>query len=231
MRLLHDLQPDEKPVSQGIYHYLKDDVPTGQVEKWLITHLPNGTEIIRADVGDSESSLLTHLRRQLDGKPEWLRLRYGTHSGVKAAAQYTFEEAVVRVARQAEGQPQRLDVVDIAISYQIDYHPVISHDYVWRGYPTHARGKPWSIPVFSPDLWTEGPEALFGRALRFNVKPLGAEDIVTPVGKFEAVRSFEIILDDGTRALAWFDDFGIPLRWFYPDKAYDFVLAEYKRQD
>jgi len=231
VRLLHDLQPDEKPISQGVYRYLRDDEPTGQVEKWLITQAANGAEIVRADVDGGAFSLLTHLRRRTDGKPEWLRLRYGTKSGIKAAAQYTFEEAVVQVARQAEGQPQRLDVVDIATSYQVDYHPVISHDYVWRGYPPHARGKAWSIPVFSPDLWAEGVEALFGRALRFNIKPLEAEDIVTPVGKFEETRSFEITLDDGARALAWYDDTGVPLRWFYPDKAYDFVLVEYKRQD
>lgn len=231
MRLLHDLQPDEKPISQGEYHYLQGGNPTGQIEKWLVTRLPGDIEVVRADVGGKTSTLLTHLRRLPSGDPEWLRLRYSSGGAIKAAAQYTFEEAVVRVARQAEGQTQRLDVVDIATGYQVDYHPVISHDYVWRGYPAHARGKAWSIPVFSPDLWAEGNEALGGRALRFNIKPLEAEDVAVPLGKFEKVRAFEIKLNDGTQALAWYDDFGVPLRWFYPDKEYDFVLVEYKRQD
>jgi hypothetical protein len=231
MRLLHDLQPDERPISQGQYCYMKNGEPTGQIEKWLITRLPGNIEVVRADVSGGEVSLLTHLRRKPDGNPEWLRLRYSTGGGVKTAAQYTFEDAAVRIARQAEGQPQRQDVVDIANNYQVDYHPAVSHDYVWRGYPAHARGKAWSIPVFSPDLWAEGNEVLCGRALRFNVKPLDAEDIMVPAGNFEQARLFEIRFDDGTQALAWYDTFGVPLRWFYPDKIYDFVLVEYKRQD
>lgn len=232
MRLLHEVTAEESLICRGEYRYRKSGKAAGQTEQWQITRLPGGGEVVRAEVtgkvNKRDTSLLTHLQRQPDGRPEWLRLRYESDE-LTSAAQYTFEEAVVKVIRQAEGHPRRQDVVDIATGYTVDYHPVIAHDYPWRGYPTHARGKAWAIPVFSPDLWAEGAEALIGRALRFNVKPLGLEDITTPLGDFEQVRAFEVTLDDGTQALAWFDQYGVPLRWSYPDKGYDFVLVEYER--
>jgi hypothetical protein len=105
----------------------------------------------------------------------------------------------------------------------------VAHDYVWRGYPAHARGKKWAIQVFSPDLWAEDDEVLIGRALRFTVTPLDPEPCVTPLGEIESSRPYEIILSDEVKAMAWFDEFGIPLRWYYPEKAYDFVLSSYTR--
>lgn len=219
-------------ICKGEYRYMRTGKPTGHRELWQITHLPNGAEIVRAEVagdGDNGSvSLLTHLQRRASGELEWLRLRRDLGEGL-AAAQYTFDEDTVKVIRQAESQPRRQETVEVAKGYAVDYHPVIAHDYAWRVYPAHARGKTWSVPVFSPDLWAEPAEALSGRSLRFNIKPLGAEDVSTPLGDFEQVRAFEIGLNDGVMALVWYDEFGVPLRWQFPDKAYDFVLVAYER--
>ncbi|HEC22064.1 MAG TPA: hypothetical protein ENI95_03995 [Chloroflexi bacterium] len=230
MRLLHEIGPEETPVSKGRYRYLVEGEPTGQFETWQITRLPDGSEIVRADVDGRRmpdgANLVTHLLRRADGRPVRLRLRY-TRGEVKAAGQYTFEEDVIRIARQVAGYPRRQETLDIATGYEIDYHPVIAHDYVWRGYPAHARGRKWAIPIFSPDLWAEGEDALIGRALRFTVRPLGRELCRTPAGEFEQARHFEVVLDDGVRALAWYNEQGIPLRWYYPDKEYDFVLIAY----
>ena len=234
MRLLHEVQPDEVLVCAGEYRYSTAGKPTGQIEHWQTTRLPNGKEITRVEligqVSGQPMSLLTHLQRLPTGRPEWLRLRYQT-GDVKAAAQYTFEDALVRIARQSVNQPRRQETLEIATGYEVDYHPVIGHDYVWRAYPAHARGKPWSVPIFSPNLWTEGIDILEGRALRFNVKPMGAEDLSTQLGDFEQVRAYEVTFNDNIRSLAWFDEFGIPLRWTYPDKSYDFVLVAYTRPD
>jgi hypothetical protein len=230
MRLLHEIIPDETLLYQGEYRYLRDNEPTGQIEAWQVSRLPDGAQVVRADIssqtGVNPVNLLTHLQRNPDGRPEWLRMRY-ERGDIVAAAQYTFEKAVVRVARQAEGYPRRQQVIDIAASYEVDYHCVIAHDYVWRGYPRHARGKPWAIPIISPDLWADGTSVLDGRVMRFNVKPLEEETCTVPAGSFENVRHFEIMLDEGVRATAWYDEFGVPLRWYYPDKDYDFVLAVY----
>lgn len=232
MRLLHEVHPAEKLVSSGQYQYLIQGKPSGQVESWQITRLPNGTEVVRADVDGRDAagaaSLLTHIKRRSDGRPEWLRMRYGKGE-LSAAAQYTFEADNIHVARQIQGDVRRQEVVDIATGYEVDYHPVIAHDYVWRGYPDHARGKQWAIPIFSPDLWTEGERMLGGRSLRFQVTPLGPETCVTPIGEFEKARPFELLLSDGVKAMAWFDEFGIPLRWLYPEKGYDFVIVSYLR--
>jgi hypothetical protein len=232
MHLLHEVQPDETPVCRGQYSYLRGGKPTGQTETWQITRLPGGAEITRVEVkgSDDATNLLTHLQRDPDGRPEWLRLRYERGEAV-AAAQYTFEEAVVHVARQAEGHLRRQEVLDIAAGYEVDYHSVIAHDYVWRGYPRHARGKPWAIPIVSPDLWTGGEEILTGRVLRFNVEPLEDETCTVPAGTFEEARRFEVTLSDGVQAVAWYDEFGITLRWHYPDKDYDFTLVTYTREE
>lgn len=234
MRVLHEVRAEETPVCAGEYRYMKGGKATGQVERWQVTRLPNGTEITRVEfagrVAGGVTSLLTHLQRHPSGRAEWLRLRHEI-PGFKAAAQYTFEDAIVKVARQAENHPRRQEIVEIASGYGVDYHPVIGHDYVWRGYPPHARGKPWSIPVFSPNLWSEPADILEGRALRFSVRPMGAEDLSTALGDFEQVRTYEVIFNDGVKSLVWYDEFGVPLRWTYPEKGYDFVLVAYTRAD
>ena len=165
MRLLHEITPDETLVAKGEYQYLVKGVPSGQRELWQISRLPDGSEIVRADISSTTSenspNLLTHLLRDGDGNLQWLRIRYGKGE-LTAAAHYTFEEDVVKGFRQAEGELRRQDTIDIAIGYEIDFHTVIAHDYVWRGYPKHARGRETAIQVFSPDLWADG-DILIGR--------------------------------------------------------------------
>ena len=50
MRVLHPIRPEEKLVSRGRYRYLIDGEPTGDLESWQITRLPNGDEFVRADL-------------------------------------------------------------------------------------------------------------------------------------------------------------------------------------
>lgn len=232
MRVLHQLTADERLLSRGLYHYLQEGKPSGQVERWQISRLPDGHEIVRADVDGRQTphpySLITHLLRRPDGRPVWLRLRYLAPE-INAAAQYSFEADAVRTARQATTLPRRIETLEIAANYVVDYPPVIGHDFPWRGYPESANGEPLLIPIFSPDLWAGGDEALSGRVLRYNVRPLKPQTCAVPAGTFMAARRFRIIFSDGVEAVAWFDEQGIPLRWFYPAKGYDFVLAEYVR--
>lgn len=230
MRVLHPLRETETPVCSGEYSYLLNGEPSGQVEQWQITRLPDGNEIVRADIDGRKApvpySLVTHMLRGPDGRPLWLRLRYVTGS-VNGAAQYNFEAALVRVARQAEHLPRRMETVEIAENYAVDYPPVIGHDYVWRAYPGHAQGKPTRVPVFSADLWADQEQVLGGRALRYEVAPRETQTCVTPVGVFEDAQHFQVTMSDGIEALVWYDRGGIPLRWLYPAKGYDFVLTSY----
>jgi hypothetical protein len=230
MRILHDPTPDEILICQGQYQYLRQGTPTGLIEHWSISRLPNGSEIVRADVDaravSGAASLLTHFQRKPNGMHEMLRMRI-ERANFSAAAQYDFDTAEVKTFRQGAGQIRRESLLEIAAKYVVDYHPVIAHDYVWRGYPAEAEGNAWSIPVFSPELWASDDEVLTGRALRFKVTPLPADICHVPAGEFDSPLRFEVLLSDGVRALAWYDVHGVPLRWLYPDKSYDFVLTSY----
>ncbi|MCC6905519.1 MAG: hypothetical protein IT326_06715 [Anaerolineae bacterium] len=232
MRMLHDRHPAEQVICQGAYEYRTNGASTGHVEHWQATRLPSGAEVLRVDLDGRQSangaSLLAHLKRNPDGQPAWLRLHF-EQGDQRAAAQYNFEGAEVHITRQAVGELRSQETLDIAEGYQIDFHPVIAHDFPWRGYPMHARGKRWSMAVFSPDLWLDTPQVMSGRALRYDIKPGEPETCETPAGVFEATRVFEVTLSDGVTATGWYDEFGIPLRWFYPQKDYDFVLVSYER--
>ncbi len=236
MRFLHDVHPDEVIECQGKYLYLRGSEPTGQVEHWMVTRLPNGSRVVRADIDGSGLTvgphLLTHLHRGADGRDHWLRMQY-MKGAFCAAAQYNFEPAQVVIFRQVAGENRRQGLIEIADSYVVDYHPVIGHDYVWRGYPARAEGNPISIPVFSPDLWTDeqSQSVLDGRALRFTVSPLEPEPCDVPAGRFPSALRYKVLLSDGVEALAWYDEKGIPLRWWYPEKEYDFILTEYLRAE
>src|SRR5689334_18082487 len=139
MRMIHDPSPDETLVAQGRYNYLRQGAPTGLIEYWSLSQLPDGREIVRADVDAravrGATSLLTHLLRDTDGKNVWLRLRL-ERPGFAAAAQFDFDTAEIKMYRQAHGQVKKEGLLEIAARYGVDYHPVIAHDYVWRSYPS-----------------------------------------------------------------------------------------------
>jgi hypothetical protein len=230
MRILHAISPDERLVSWGRYRYLADGAPTGDVESWQVTRLPDGVEIVRVDLDGEQARgarLVAHLQRGPDGRPEWLRMRY-RRDDVNAAAHYTFEEAVVHVARVEASSGRRLGEVEIATGYVVDYHAVIAYDYVWRGYPPDAEREPRRVAVFTPDLWAEGDGVLRGRALRFDVKPLPLEPCDTPAGMFPQALPFSLRYEDGTTARIWYDRRGTPLRMLFPQGKLEAVLANYQ---
>lgn len=232
MRVIHEVSAGEQLVCEGAYTYLSGGEPIGYTESWQITRLSNGYEVIRADIdggnAEQETHLLIHLLRDEEGQPKWLRLRYGKPR-LNCAAQYTFKKASVHIARRIPDGGVRQEVIEIASGYAVDCHSTIAHDYVWRGYPASARGRRRAIPIFSPDLWLEDHANLTGRALRFNVQPLGVGQCETELGVYERSRRFEIVLSDGVKAEAWYDREGIPLRWRYPEKDYEFVLSAFER--
>lgn len=230
MRILHAISPDEQVVSRGRYLYLAGGVPTGDAETWQVTRLADGVEIVRTDLDGQRArgaQLIAHLQRGPDGAPHWLRLRY-RRADVNAAAQYTFEEAAVRVARVAVGCGRWLGQIEIAVGYVVDYHAAIAYDYVWRGYPSDAEWEPRRVPVFSPDLWAEGGDVLRGRALRFDVEPLPPEPCETPAGTFPQAIPFSLRYEDGAAVRLWYDRRGTPLRVLFPQGGLEAVLVHYQ---
>lgn len=231
MRLIHPIHPDEELIAWGRYRYIAAGRPVGR-EAWQISTLPDGGRIVRADVDgrqEGEASLVAHLKQGGSGDPQWLRLRYRT-GDLNAAGQYIFEEATIQVARAIQGHERRLETVEIATGYVVDYHAVITGNYVWRGYPPDGDGETRLLAVFSPDLWRGGEDVLIGRALRVGVQPMPRSRCETPAGTFEDARCFKVRYDDAREAVVWFDEHGVPLRWLQPELNYDCVLDVYRRR-
>ncbi len=230
MRFLQEIDAEETVVCRGEYQYFQNETPSGETESWQITKLPDGSEIVRSDMTcrQPRRSLLTHLQRGKDGVAESLRLRY-RHEEIVAAAEYTFDSAGVKIERQAKGLTRRRETIDVASGYQVDYQAAVGLDFIWRGYPSHARGKSWSIPVFRPDFKAEEDEILAGQSLRLSVKPVEAETIRTPAGVFKVGHHFLITTPDDLKILAWYGQAGMLLRWYDSANKRDILLVKYNQ--
>ncbi len=232
MRTIHSIHLSEQVIAKGAYEYVVSGKPNGCIETWQITQLPDGQTVVRADVDASSmdgggSHMVSHMVFSDRGDPAWLRVRYGD-ANLGNAAQYTFNKATVQIVRKPAGYGVRQEVVDIAEDYGIDYPPVIGHDYPWRRYGVREPSSMRAIPIFSPDFWEEGGSNLTGRVVRFRITPMGTAPCEVPAGLFEEAARFDVVTDDGVKAQAWFDEQGIPLRWVYPDKGYEFILRHYQ---
>lgn len=230
MRILQPSWPQEKLLRRGTYHYFSGGQPTGDVEHWQVTRLPDGSHIVRADLDGrdaSGASLLATMRRDPDGSPMWLRLRF-EHGEINTGGQYNFRADAVDVVRLTGDFKRRMETVEIATDYVVNFHALISYEYVWRGYPEDAESEIRLIPVFSPELWVAADDVLTGRALRVSVRPDGRSRCEVPAGTFEDCRCFAVELGDGIESKVWFDEHGTPLRWHYPEQGFDFKLVEYQ---
>lgn len=234
MRALHPIAPQETLVCWGTYQYLKGSRSTGQIEGWSIHRLPDGTEIVRADVDGRKApqapDILTHLTRNSEGQLQELSLHYRTGE-FQAKVTCDFEAGHVALTRELMDHPTRRDTVEVASGYAVDYHPIISCDYVWRGYPAYLQDELYAVPVFSLDIDAGGGDLLRGCALRVSIRPLEPESLTIPAGTFENAQRYQVMLPNDTEATVWFDQRGIPLRWFNPTEDRNFVLIRYRFQE
>lgn len=232
-QIIHPLREGEKVLNQGSYLYIQHGRDSGYVERWMSSSLPGGGQTIRAEIDGSRADgfmLASHLQLNADQKAMWLRLRFGKDR-FTSNAQYTFQDDSIKIARQPEGHPVQQEVVDIASNYVLEYPPIIGHRYPWTGYRREEPAETLALPIFSPDVWIPGAERMTGRAVRFRVTPQGPSECRVPAGLFSEALAYSIETDDGVRAEAWYDEAGTPLRWLYPDKDYESVLAEYSPQE
>jgi hypothetical protein len=70
MRQIHPTALHEKFVASGVYTWYYGDLPTGVVETWTIHELPDDSQIIRSDRGNSGSFLLVEILRSKKGRVE-----------------------------------------------------------------------------------------------------------------------------------------------------------------
>lgn len=233
MRTLHPVHASEKKVCEGKYRYFMDDRSTGQAEEWLITRLPNGTEVTRCDLSGGKAidklDVICQFARNEDNRPQWLRVRFETPKW-SAASQYMFEDAVVKAVRRTDGEFGMQDRMDIADDYELDCYLALLHDFSVRGYPERAEGNEWSIPVFRPLIDSNDPRDLLEPdTVRHRTVPVAAEEFESTAGTFPAAQRFDTTLFGGEKVQCWFDEYGIPLRLYYPESKLDIVLVSYGR--
>lgn len=235
MRALRSVAQQETLVCWGAYHYFKDRQPIGITEEWSIHRLPDDTKVIRADVDARRVSdapdLLTHLVRDPDGRPQELLLQYRRGS-LFAKATYTFHRGDVVLTRDVSELSTRRETIEVASNYGVDFHTAIARDYVWQGYPNYMQGDAYAMSVFMVVVQTEEvSDLLSGNAVRVNVQPLEAASLTIPCGEYTAVRRYEVTGSDGQKAIGWYDERGIPLRWSLPDEELELVLVRYRYQE
>lgn len=233
MRTLHAVHASEKKICEGKYRYFIDDRSTGQAEEWLITRLPNGTEVTRCDLSGGKAigkfDIICQLTRNEEKRPHWLRIRFESQKQ-SAASQYNFEDAVVKAVRRTDGQFGMQDRMDIADDYEIDCYLALFHDFAIRGYPEQAEGEERSLPIFRPEIDVKDPRDLLEPdTIRHRTQPVAEEGFESSAGTFPKATRFDTVLFGGEKVQGWYDEYGIPLRLYYPESKLDVVLVSYGR--
>ncbi len=233
MRTLHPVHQSESKVCEGKYRYFMDDRSTGQAEEWLVTRLPNGHTVTRCDLTGGKATgqfdVICQLVRTREGRPHWLRLRFEGEDHA-AASQYNFEDAVVKAVRRTDGQFGMQDRMDIADDYEIDCYLALFHDFAVRGYPERAEGNEWSLPIFRPDIDVKHPRDLLEPdTVRHRTVPVPSEEFESSAGTFPSATRFDTVMFGGVKVNGWYDEYGIPLRLYYPESKLDIVLVSYGR--
>ena len=111
MRYVLKTQPYEKNIAAGTFRYAFNDIPTGVIEMWSLSHALDGYKFFRVDV-DGRSlktdgySTLYNVVIGPDGGPENVKFRHFTtappaaEKGLKLKGQIVFDDDVIFVTRE-----------------------------------------------------------------------------------------------------------------------------------
>jgi hypothetical protein len=106
--IIHEL-PYETPVAAGLFRYERDgQQPTGLQEHWRLTTAVDGYRFLRVDVDGQGTaageSALYHLTINPAGRPERLQFLYWNAAGDGVSGNVLFEETVIAVTRDMNGE-------------------------------------------------------------------------------------------------------------------------------
>jgi hypothetical protein len=213
-------------VAQGEYVYLRDGRPTGTVEAWELTRLPDGGRIYRAEVGDGAG--LWHLMLAPDGRPDRLQARLRDEVGRRFDATFTFFDDEVMVAAGQVGKRPLKDFVELPSGFGLVWLPFAGREPALTGCGPEVIGlQPavlyWMRRRSPKDGW------LRAEAVECTVERAGRGMLEVPAGSFEAE---EIVFAGPGMAgqRAWFGRHGTVLQW-QSDGQPQTLLSRYWRFD
>ncbi len=113
MRFIVKEQRYEKQIASGQFRYELDGEPTGAVESWRLTAVPDGFEVLRVDLdarqAESGHSYVYHLVRRKDGAPERLGFRFWG-SSLEIEGTLLFSETSITGTRTVNGRTFSEDI-------------------------------------------------------------------------------------------------------------------------
>lgn len=113
MRFIVKEQRYEKQIASGQFRYELDGEPTGAVESWRLTAVPDGFEVLRVDLdarqAESGNSYVYHLVRRKDGTPERLGIRFWG-SDLEIEGTLLFSETSITGTRTVNGRTFAEDI-------------------------------------------------------------------------------------------------------------------------
>lgn len=224
MRRLHPVTHREQMVTQGEYVYLSDGEPTGTVEAWELTQLPDGSRIYRAEVGDGVG--LWHLMLAPDGRPDRLQARLRDEVGRRFDATYTFFGYEVLVAGGQVGKRAVREAVVLPAGCGLLWVPFAGREPGLLGCGSDENDmQPAVLYVLRRRSPQEG--WLRAEAAVCSVERAGRGMVEVPAGSFEAE---EVVFagPDMAGQRAWFGRHGTMLQWQL-DGQPQALLSRYRR--
>lgn len=224
MRRLHPVSHPEQMVAQGEYVYLRDGQPTGTVEEWELTRLPDGSRIYRVEVGASDE--LWHLILAPDRRPDRLQVRLREEGGRRFDATYTFFDDEVMIAGgQVRERPVK-NFVDLPPGFGLLWVPMAGRELSLLAYDPDA-GDPQTVMLYVMHQRSPEEDWLSARPVRFAVERLGRDTLEVLAGSFEAEK-VRLTVPGLADQQGWFDRHGTVLQWQSGDQT-QAVLSRYRR--
>ncbi|MBN2470468.1 MAG: hypothetical protein JXN59_07075 [Anaerolineae bacterium] len=221
--MLPPVEADEQLMARGLYHQVRQGVPTGVHELWSAHALPDEATIWRSQLAYEGVSPFSacYLLRDPDFRPIQLVFYWRWQDGREDLIEYRFMPRHMSILHGDTIQDMILPA-----SYEVyGWHTVTEHA-LWASYNRASRG--WqSITLVTPGI--QGG-TLWPALMQVRAEYQRSEIMPGPGGPHSA-RQFAVEMEEMGAQSLYFDGYGVPLRWVLPEENLVVELLEYERAD
>lgn len=223
MRRLHPVSHHEHVVARGEYTYLQDGDPTGTVEEWELTRLPDGSRIYRVEIGGTG---LWHLIVAPDGRPDRLQVRLRDDTGRRFDATYTFFDQEVLVSGGQVGKRPEKGAVELPPDCGLVWAPFAGRELALARHDPKA-GALQAVTLYLMRQQSPDDGWLSARPARCSVERVGSAVLEVPAGSF-GTEEVMFAAPRLTEQRGWFDERGTVVQWQSGEQI-QAVLSRYRR--